>query len=264
MVDKVLLITGASSGIGEATARYAAQKGYSLFVTARRVERLERLCTEINSQGGKAVYDAADLTDLSQINAVVGNALDQYGKIDVLVNNAGFGRLKWLEQLDPLEDIARQIQLNLISVIQLTRAVLPRMIQNKGGHIINIDSVAGFIGIPTYSVYAASKFGLRGFNEALRREVGVYGIKVSSVYPGSVDTEFAENAGIERKSSIKTPAWLQLNAHQVGRSIINLIQHPKNQVIIPGYMTYAVWINQVFPGFVDQIMRIGFVQKEKQ
>lgn len=261
-MKKVVLITGASSGIGEATARIAAQKGYSLFVTARRVDRLEQLCAEINLKGGSALSYPADLTESTQVAELAAAALRQFGRVDVLINNAGFGRLKWLAQLDPIDDIERQIKLNLIAVAQLCRAIIPSMIQNRQGQIINVNSLAGLIGVPTYSVYAASKFGLRGFNEALRREVSDYGIKVSGVYPGGVNTEFAEHAGIERRTGIKTPDWMRLSADQVGRAIVHLIEHPKKQLILPGYMTYLVWINQVFPGLVDQLMRIGYVQRE--
>ncbi|MGB9672776.1 MAG: SDR family NAD(P)-dependent oxidoreductase [Anaerolineales bacterium] len=262
--NKVVLITGASSGIGEATARIAAQKNYRIFVTARRAERLERLCSEINTNGGEASFYPADLTDSSQIPTLVEEVMKRYASVDVLINNAGFGRLRWLEQLDPIEDIAKQIQLNLIAAMQLTRYVLPIMIQNHQGHIININSLAGLIATPTYSVYAASKFGLRGFSEALRREVKVYHIKVSGVYPGGVDTEFVQHAGIERKTSVQTPAWMRLNAMQVAKAIVDLIRRPKRQLIMPGYMSYLVWINQIFPGFVDRLLEIGFVNRERK
>lgn len=261
-MKKTVVITGASSGIGAATARIAAQKGYSVFVTARRVGRLEQLCDEINFNGGRAFFFAADLTDPEKIAELVTAVQERFEKVDVLINNAGLGRLKWLDQLSP-SDIDLQIKLNLIAAIQLTRAILPGMIQNKQGQIIFINSIAGLIGTPTYSVYAASKFGLRGFSEALRREVFRYGIKVSSVYPGSVDTEFAEHAGIERRTGIRTPDWMRLDANRVAQVIVNLIQRPKKQVILPGYMTYLVWMNQVFPGLIDKLLQIGFVGRER-
>ncbi|MGB9639841.1 MAG: SDR family NAD(P)-dependent oxidoreductase [Anaerolineales bacterium] len=261
---KNVLITGASAGIGAATARIAAQKGYPVFVTARRADRLEQLCNAINSSGGRAFFFAADLTDPTKIPELILAVKERFEKVDVLINNAGLGRLKWLDQLDPDEDIEKQIRLNLIAAIQLTRAILPGMIQNREGLIININSLAGLIATPTYSVYAASKFGLRGFSEALRREVIHYGIKVSSVYPGGVDTEFAEHAGIERRTGIRTPNWMRLSADHVAQVIVHLIQHPKKQVILPGYMTYLVWMNQVFPGLVDQLLQIGFVKRERK
>ncbi len=117
-----------------------------------------------------------------------------------LLNNAGFGHLGWLEDLDPVHDIQAQLQVNLVAVIQMAREVLPHMIERRSGHIINMASVAGLVASPTYSVYAASKFGMRGFSEALRREVGVFGIHVSALYPGGVRTEFKEHTGAQRKT----------------------------------------------------------------
>lgn len=259
----VILITGASSGIGWATAKMAGQRGYSLILSGRRSDRLQQLQDEIRKDGGVAFFYPAELNDWKQIQALVNASEARYGHIDVLINNAGFGRLRWLVELDPETDIAAQIQVNLTASIQLTRAVLPGMIRRGKGHIINIASIAGLIGTPTYSVYAASKFGMRGFSEALRREVAIFGIKVSTVYPGGVATEFGQHAGI-RSVKVKTPKWMQLSAEQVAKAILVLIRHPRRQVILPGYMAYVVWINQVFPGFADFILQRFFAESERK
>jgi short-subunit dehydrogenase len=261
--NKVILITGASSGIGWATAKLAGKKGYSLMLTGRREERLQQLQAEILQGGGKAEYCAADLNDLEQIEKLVQESLGHFGRIDVLINNAGFGRLKWLEELEMKEDIAQQIQVNLTACIQLTRAVLPSMIERKSGQIISVISIAGLIGTPKYSVYAASKFGLRGFSEALRREVAFDNIHVSAIYPGGVETEFAEHAGLDHRTGIRTPGWLRLEAEQVGKAILQLVEHPRRQVILPGVMAYLVWINQVFPGLADFVLQRFYTAREK-
>jgi len=261
--NKVILITGASSGIGWATAKLAGKKGYSLMLTGRREERLRQLQAEIYQDGGKAEYCAADLNDLEQIEKLVQESLGHFGRIDVLINNAGFGRLKWLEELEMKEDIAQQIQVNLTACIQLTRAVLPSMMERKSGHIISVISIAGLIGTPKYSVYAASKFGLRGFSEALRREVASDNIRVSAIYPGGVETEFAEHAGLDHRTGIRTPRWLRLEAEQVGKAILHLVEHPRRQVILPGVMAYLVWINQVFPGLADFVLQRFYTAREK-
>ncbi|MFN2128860.1 MAG: SDR family oxidoreductase, partial [Anaerolineales bacterium] len=193
--DPVIIITGASSGIGEATARLFASKGYRVVLTARRIEQLNDLAQDIQSKGGRAMVVVTDITKNDQIENLVSQTLDHFGHIDILLNNAGLGRLEWLEKLDPINDIEYQIKVNLIGMIQMTRAVLPYMIKRKQGHIINIGSIAGLIATPTYSVYAASKYGLRGFTEALRREVNIHGINVTGIYPGGVATEFGEKAG---------------------------------------------------------------------
>ncbi|MCX8063241.1 MAG: SDR family NAD(P)-dependent oxidoreductase, partial [Anaerolineales bacterium] len=164
---------------------------------------------------------------------------------------------------DGEKDIAAQIQVNLIAPIQLTRQILPSMIANRRGQIINIASIASLIATPTYCVYAASKFGLHGFTEALRREVAIYGIWVSGIYPGGVETEFGAKAGIERKRRIQTPKWMRLTAQQVAEVTLRLIHRPRRQVVIPAYMGIIVWLNRFAPGFVDYLIQRWFVARER-
>ena len=260
----IILITGASSGIGEATARLFAGHGYGVVLAARRKERLAALAEDIIRQGGKALAIPMDVTRLEDIQACVAETLANFHRIDVLFNNAGFGRLKWLEDLQPLEDIDAQLQVNLKGAIYAAWAVTPVMIENRKGHIINVDSLAGLIATPTYSVYAATKFGLRGFNEALRRELHPWGIHVSIIYPGSVETEFNQHTGARRKTGIATPKRLRLDAEYVAKSAWKLVKHPRRQVILPRYMVSVIWMNSLFPGLVDSVINRFFVQKEKE
>ncbi|GAB4475040.1 MAG: SDR family NAD(P)-dependent oxidoreductase [Anaerolineales bacterium] len=259
----VILLTGASSGIGAAIARLAAERGYDLAITARRIERLEELRKELQPRGSRILTIQADLIQWEQVQRVAQCTLETFGRVDVLINNAGFGRLNWLETLDGENDIANQIQVNLIAPIQLTRLILPNMRENRSGHIINIASLASFIATPTYSVYAASKFGLHGFTEALRREVAMDGVYVCGVYPGGVETEFAEKAGIQRKTGIRTPQWMRLTAQQVAQVTLELIDQPRRQVVIPEYMSIVIWLNRLAPWLVDLIIQRGFVQRER-
>lgn len=260
----VVLITGASSGIGAAMARLAAKKGYDLAIAARRFDRLEALRQECEPLGVQVLPIQADLAQWEQVQLLAQATLEHFGKVDVLINNAGFGRLNWLETLRGEEDIAAQIQVNLIAPIQLTRQILPSMIAKRRGQIINIASIASLIATPTYSVYAASKFGLHGFTEALRREVAIYGIRVSGVYPGGVETEFGEKAGIERKSRIQTPKWMRLTAEQVAQVTLELIERPRRQVVLPPYLSIAVWLNRFAPGLVDFLIQKWFVSRERR
>ncbi|MCJ7706255.1 MAG: SDR family oxidoreductase, partial [Anaerolineales bacterium] len=182
---RAALITGASSGIGEAAAQALAKRGCSLILAARRLDLLQALAERLGSgtQAVPCLPVQLDVTDLSTIQRAVEIGIGRFGQIDVLVNNAGVGRLDWLDQMDPAEGIERQIRVNLIGLAQVTRAVLPSMLSRHEGHIINVGSVASLIGSPTYSIYAASKFGVRGFSEALRREVAGFGVRVSVIYP---------------------------------------------------------------------------------
>ena len=259
----VILITGASSGIGAATARLFAQQGYRAVLAARRMERLQALADEIRAAGGETWPVAADLGKLEDAQSLARAAIDHYGQVDILFNNAGFGRLEWLEKLDPQKDIQTQLQVNLLGVIQMTQAVLPHMIERRSGHIINMGSIASFVATPTYSVYAASKFGVRGFSEALRREVGVYGVRVSGIYPGGVETEFAEVAGIQRKTGFSTPPFLELSAEQVARAVLRIARRPRRAMIIPGVMKLAVWANSLSPALLDWMVERLFVRKER-
>lgn len=259
----VVMITGASSGIGEATARLLAVEGYRLVLAARRKERLESLAAEIEAGRGRAVAIPTDVTRLEDIRRLVDATLEHFGQIDVLFNNAGFGRLNWLENLNPVEDITRQVQVDLLGLIHTTQAVLPHMISRRSGHIINMVSMAGMIGVPSYTIYAANKFGVRGFNEALRREVGVWGIKVSAIYPGGVATEFKSHTGADRKTGITTPGLLRLSADQVAGEVRRLIRRPRRQVVLPRVMHLAIWLNALAPGVIDRAVRKFFVERER-
>lgn len=260
----VILVTGASSGIGEATARlFGTKKGYRVVLAARRLERLEEIADEIRSSGGDALPVATDITQIDQIERLVEDALQKYGQIDILLNNAGFGRTKWLEQLDPTEDIELQLQVNLSGVIQTTRAVLPHMIERKSGHIINMASVAGLTGTPTYTIYAATKFGVRGFTEALRREVSIWGINVSGIYPGSVSTEFQQHMGANRKTGITTPQFMRLTPQDVAQVVYQVVQHPRRMVISPRFMRFSYWLNILFPGLMDFMIMQSFTKRER-
>jgi uncharacterized protein len=260
---KIVFISGASSGIGEAAARYLAARGYRTILGARREDRLRNIADEICQRGGdaKAVY--LDVANYDSVKSAIENSISMYGKIDVLVNNAGFGRLRWLDELDPLADIYNLIQVNLVGLIWLAQAVLPGMIAQRSGHIINMASLASFVGMPTYSIYAASKFGVRGFSESLRREVSGWGISVSGLYPGAVDTEFQSIAKVNRKTGMTTPKFLRLQTEDIARAVEGLIRRPRHSVIMPGILRPVLWLNVLFPKFVDRLTYGRFVSRER-
>jgi short-subunit dehydrogenase len=259
----VILITGASSGIGAATARLFGRQGYRVVLAARRKEHLDSIAEEIDAFGGESLVVPMDITRLEEIENLVTCSLEHFGQIDVLLNNAGLGRLSWLENLDFTEDIDFQIQVNLTGLIQTTRAVLPHMLVRKQGHIINMGSMASLIATPTYTVYAATKYGIRGFTEALRREVGVSGIEVTGIYPGGVATEFGQKAGIKRKTGISTPKYLKLTAEDVAQAILRVVKKPRRAVIMPGMMRPMVWLSVLLPGVVDWVIEQRFTRKER-
>ncbi|HLO30667.1 MAG TPA: SDR family oxidoreductase [Anaerolineales bacterium] len=252
--DKVVLITGASSGFGAAAANLFAQEGCKIVLAARRIERLEAMAQEIRAAGGEALPVAVDVTQPEQINALVKNALDAYGRIDLLFNNAGFGRLDWIEALDPVQDIQAQITVDLLGVIWMARAVLPQMYKQRSGHIINMASVAGWAAPPLYTVYSAAKFGVRGFTEALRREASPFGVRVSAIYPGGAATEFGKHIGQNKaKQHFRTPAWLALSAEDVARAVVHLAKHPRRSLTLPRVMAFSAFLNSHFMGISDSL-----------
>lgn len=262
---QVVLVTGASSGIGEATARAFGKAGARVVLAARRRDRLEALAAEIEKGAGRgrALPVAADLSQQADIENLVAQSLAAFGRIDVLFNNAGFGRLGWLEKLDPAKDIEAQVRVNVLGVIQTTRQVLPHMQAQRGGHIINMASMAGLVGTPTYSIYAASKFAVRGFSEALRREVAPWNIRVSVIYPGGVETEFAEQAGIERKTQVTTPKFMRLTADQVAQAVVGLVRRPRRELVITWPFRVSAWLNGLLPGLVDWATINRFTRVER-
>ncbi len=263
---KVVIITGASSGIGEATARQFGREGAKVVIAARRVDRLEILAREIAdmNSGAETLVVQADLSKLEDIQSMIKQTLDKFGRIDVLVNNAGFGRLDWLEHLDPVKDIQSQFDVNVLGVIQTTRQALPVMIKQRSGHIINMCSMAGLVATPTYTVYAACKHAVHGFSEALRREVKPWGIHVSMIYPGGVVTEFASHAGIKRKTKATTPQWLLLTADQVGSAVTQLVRRPRAMWILPWAWSFTVWMNRNLNWLVDGTTIRNFTIPERE
>lgn len=259
----VILITGASSGIGEATARLFGKEGYRLALAARRMDRLEALKAAIQLEGGEVLAIQTDMAVYEDIKNLANSILAHFGQVDILLNNAGVGRMDWVERLDPEKDIEAQLRVNLFGTIYMTREVLPQMIERRRGHILNMSSMAGLVATPTYSIYAASKFGVRGFTDALRRETGVWGIRVTGIYPGGVANDFAEDARLLRKTGITTPRLLRLTSEDVAQAVLKVVRRPRNTVILPGVMWLAVWLNAVAPGIVDWAVERLFVRRER-
>jgi NADP-dependent 3-hydroxy acid dehydrogenase YdfG len=192
IAGKVVVITGASSGLGEAAARLLAEQGAYLALGARREDRLRGLVDEITAGGGKAIAVTTDVTDRAQVTALVEAALQAYGHIDVLINNAGLMPNSPLERLK-VEDWEQMIDVNLKGVLYGIAAVLPHMIERRSGHIINVSSVAGHKILPGAAVYCATKHAVRTVSESLRAEVAQYGIRSTIISPGAIDTELPQS-----------------------------------------------------------------------
>jgi len=194
MLDgKVTIITGASAGIGEASARRLAREGSTVVIAARRLDRLNEIKQEIESTGGKALAIECDINSEDDSNRLVDKALKINGRIDALVNNAGYGQRGPIE-IVPVEKIRQNFETNLFSLIALTQLVIPAMREQGSGRIVNISSVAGRIARPLSSVYDATKHALEAISDGMRGELAPFGIKVVVIEPGFIITEFLEVA----------------------------------------------------------------------
>ena len=194
--DRVAIVTGASRGIGRAVARRLAAAGAAV-VAAARGDHADGVAAEIRAGGGRAVGVSVDVTDRQRIDAMVRTALDEYGRIDVLVNNAGIVRDQLALRMSPA-DWDAVVATNLTAAFTCARAVLRPMIRQRGGRIINVGSVVGRMGNAGQANYAASKAGLEGFSKALAREVASRGITVNVVAPGMIDTDMT--AGLQESA----------------------------------------------------------------
>src|SRR5215211_325551 len=249
---KVVLITGASSGFGEDAARLFAQEGCQVVLAARRLERLQSIVAEIQSAGGEAFAISVDVNEGAEIRVMVQTALARYGRIDILFNNAGFGSLNWFEALKPERHIETLVRVNLTGMMLVTHAVLPDMLKRRAGHIINMSSVAGLIASPLLTTYAASKYGVRAFTDALRREVSPLGIKVSGIYPGPAATEFGKHlAKTAAREKINRSIYVHMSSNYVARHIVDIAKHPRRSLVIPWWFRVITTFDTLFPVAVD-------------
>ena len=247
----VAIITGASSGIGEATARRLVREGMCVTLAARRQDELERVAREIQANGGQMLIVPTDVRDRAAIQRMVQATLDQWGRVDVLVNNAGLGYSNRVISLDPGQ-LREQVAVNLVAVIECVQAVLPAMIRQSSGRIINVASIAGLVGLPGSSVYSATKAAVISFSESLRREVSRQGIHVTAVCPGFVATNFAPRLKQIASSGKRVPGVMR--AEYVADRIAWLIRHPRRRLIIPPGWGSLAAIAQTFPWLTDWVL----------
>jgi NADP-dependent 3-hydroxy acid dehydrogenase YdfG len=223
--NKVVIITGASSGLGEATARRLADSGAKLMLAARREDRLKDLVAAIKKTGGTAAYRVTDVVDRAQMQALADATLEVYGRIDVLVNNAGLMPVSPLDQLK-IDEWDQMIDVNIKGVLYGIAAVLPTMRQQKSGHVINLSSVAGHKVFPAGAVYCATKYAVRAISEGLRLE-SMGEIRSTNISPGAVATELANTITHEETAAGMTQfTSVAIDADAIARAIAYAIEQP--------------------------------------
>ena len=238
---EVAIVTGASSGIGAATARELARRGATVVLAARRADLLDAQMRSIRDAGGKAVALPADVADPEDIAMLAERTGAAFGRVDVLVNNAG---AFWSRSLasSPPDQIARLTAVNLLGAMLLTRAVLPGMLERRHGAIISVGSLSGRVAMEP--VYSATKYGLRGFSLALRRQLAGTGVSVSLISPGNINTEMTRHV----TARMPEPAL-------VATAIADLVAHPRREVIVPARHYVIACLEQVLPALADLMHR---------
>jgi short-subunit dehydrogenase len=254
--NKVVWITGASSGIGEATALQFAKEGVRLVLSARREEELQRVKDLTHLKDEFVMVLPMDMEKIDQFEQKVEQVVKKFGRIDILFNNAGISQRG--DVLNSKMDVYYKLMnLNFFGVVALTKAVLPQMINQKSGHIAVTSSVAGIVATPLRSGYAASKFALHGFFDALRAEVYKHKIKVTIVCPGYINTDISVNAlntegtkhGKRDKNQEKG-----ISPQECGQRIVDAIKQEKSQVIIAGKEGLGVLLKRFFPKILERII----------
>jgi len=234
----VCLVTGATSGIGRATAIRLAAAGATLIAAGRDPAALEAVV-----QRTGAIALRSDLAETGAVEALADDAVKSAGRVDVLVNNAGEGWAGPLAEMDQ-EDAERLVRLNLLAPIGLTRALLPAMLERGRGHVVNVASIAGHVGVRDESVYASTKSGLIAFSESLRYELAGSGVGVSVVSPGVVRTAFFDRRG--RPYDRRFPRLIP--AEDVAEAIAGAIRHDRAEVFVPRWMGFPARLRGAAPG----------------
>ncbi|MDQ0879068.1 SDR family oxidoreductase [Peribacillus sp. V2I11] len=236
--NKVVVITGASSGIGESTAKELASKGAKLVLAARREDRLKKLHDEIQTSGGQAIYKVTDVTSREQMEELAAFALKEFGKIDVLVNNAGIMPQAFLAETK-VDEWDKMIDVNIKGVLYAIASIVPSMRERKSGHVINLSSVAGHNIYPGGTVYCGTKYAVRTISEGLRQEEAMSGtnIRVTNISPGAISSELLKTTtDPTMKEGLDEFYKIAIDADRIAHAITFAIEQPSdvgiNEMII--------------------------------
>ena len=241
LIDEVAIVTGASSGIGAATARELGRRGAAVVLAARRADALEAQARTIREAGAEAMAIPTDVADATQVTLLVDRTVARFGRVDVLVNNAGASWSRPLASSHP-DEITGLLEVNLLGAMLLTRAVLAGMLERRHGAIISVGSLSGRVAMEP--LYSATKYGLRGFSLALRRQLAGSGVSASLVSPGKVRTAMTRDI----QARMPEPGL-------VATTIADLVTHPRREVVVPRRHYAIAWLEQALPSMADLAFR---------
>lgn len=255
MKDQVIIITGASSGIGKELALRYAKEGARLVLAARNKKKLETLADDCSILGGKAIAVPTDVSEETQCKHLIESSIEEFGKIDMLVNNAGITMWAYFDEVTDLKIMERIMQVNYLGSVYCTYYALPHLKKSKG-RIVGVSSLTGKTGVPTRSGYGASKHAMAGFFDALRIELKETGISVTMIYPGFVSTEVRQRAvGRDGKHLGKSPVKEDkvMTVEKCVDLMIPVIASRKREVVMTFRGKIGMWIKLIAPGLVDRI-----------
>ena len=258
--EKMVLITGASSGIGYASAVQFAKKGANLILISRNKEKLNQVSADLKKYNVSTFAYECDVSDKLQVNKTSKIILDRFGSIDILVNNAGFAVYGSVSNLT-IEEIESQMETNYFGMIYFVKNFLPSMLEKKSGHIVNVASVAASFGLPGIASYCASKFAMLGFSEGLKHELKGTGVNITVVSPIMVRTNFFNHPSFKNMPKYSPTS---LSPETVAKAILRASNSPRLEIIVPGFVRGAVWIKNTIPYLINPVLGLSFNKQLKK
>ncbi|WP_145049699.1 SDR family oxidoreductase [Paenibacillus xylanexedens] len=254
--DQVVFITGASSGIGALCAQMLIEEGAIPILAARSRDKLEEIGASLNGQHELLTLD---VTNDEQVQAAISNMLEKYGRIDILLNNAGYGKFAAMTDMT-VQEFDEMMDVNYMGIVRCTKAVLPHMLKRGTGQIVNVASMAGKIGTAKSASYTATKHAVLGFSNALRQELRKTGVKVTTINPGPIDTPFFHRAD-PSGNYVNNVRWMMLKPEDVARHMVQAMKKRKEEVNLPRLASAGIWLYQLFPRLADRLSH-GFMNQK--
>ena len=252
--NKIILITGASSGIGKESAIEFAKLGANIILVARKKDKLEQVANELKKFNVSILVCQCDVSKKDQVKEMSKMVLEKFESVDVLVNNAGFAIYGSVDDLT-IDEIESQMETNYFGMVYCIKNFLPSMLKKKSGHIVNVASVAASFGLPGIASYCASKFAMLGFSEGLKHELNNTGVGITVVSPIMVRTNFFEHPSFEKMPKFSP---VSLSSNTVAKTILKAANSSRLEIIVPSVVRGAVWAKNTFPYVINPILGKSF------